>query len=728
MVYTHAMTHANDIPKSNVKARRNVMGPGHSVERLFNGLNKWEMEQRISTGLPAPNQSGKYSALLEDPWNRIFPDFPRPDWERLIQEAYFCNSRDGLWLLARRLPPIDDIDPPRPPTERDPQQMVISAPTGACQLVDAPPGTGKTYCLLKRLRHLVDQHLTRNLRGEALVLTFSRTAKAELKARAASEFPGNDHNQRPEFRTIDSLTVELLQVACNESEANHDKRKRRLLSVLANQGKPCENASARLARYKWIFIDEFQDIIGLNGRTLLRIIELATEGRKRHGADEEGKKPPGLLVLGDHRQYINFFQLERITDEEDRNLVPEKFIEMLRKLLASHDAKLETIKLDKIYRAGDSGLLPKLMGQVRSTLDRALRPASDLKECWRQLVGDIKGTYQFAYDRSGFLNTIMNGMPHEGAVSGRFGILTRSNASARKLASVCMADPEVGPKVNLVQSPEGLGFPGWLGMLLNGCGGGNLADHGVFNAAYGMVPGARKPSPEDAREYISEAAGALGLAMHQQIDAKSFLVALENSDEPSELRLVSDPQGFWISTVHQSKGRQFPDVFLDESGLLPDALQGQDRDRQLESIRITYVAATRAMSGIHRIGDNAFSGMVDWDLETLPTGGIGDIECWKNWYYSLGDDGWKDARETIWMAYQNGLSLRIRHANGQWHLLIGNRLQIPLNEQYNALLITKAGNQGNAAIFDCQILDVRSRASEGKVFLMPILSGDLRRI
>ena len=720
---------------SNIKARRNVMslpcGPADAqrysqyLERFFKSLNKWELDQRLVTGLPQPDNSEGFLELQQLEWPQ---NIDRPDWHQVILGAINFNQRDGHWLKWIEPDPLRIVvPPPPPPPKEDPQERIIKANAGACQLVDAAPGTGKTYCLLRRLRHLVDQGLTRNLQAEALVLTFSRTAKAEAKARAAAEFMGNDGTQKPEFRTIDSLAVELLEVACGESVADHDTRKTRLLAVLNGGGQPYESVIARLARYKWIFIDEFQDIIGLNGRTLLRIIELSIEGRKRHGTTEEGRKPPGLLVLGDHRQYINFFQLKSINDSDDRDLVPEVFIRKLKLLLSNHQARLETIRLEKIYRAGSTGRLPELMVQVRDILDRALQCNSDLANLWALLVGKIRSEAQFSVDRSGLLNLIRNGQPHEGAVSGRFGLLSRSNSRARRLASICMADSGLRSRVNLVQSPEGMGFPGWLGLMLlddDGAPVGNLADDAVFAQAYSRIPGQMKPRPDEAKDYINEAAGALGLVWQGQMEAHDFLEALQGGDEPSELRLVSDPQGIWISTVHQSKGRQFPDVFLDESELLPDALQGDSRDAQLESVRITYVAATRAMSEIHRIGKGVFRGLVDWNMDG--PGGIDDIEHWENWYHSH-QGNWGEARESLWESYMNGWPLMISHSMGRWQLHIGFT-PIDFNEYYDKEFAQRAGALGNNARFECQILDVRCRAVGGNVFLMPILSGDLRRI
>ena len=712
------------VPRSNVNARRNLVAVTNP-SRLLSCLTWWELEQREALGLLSqPNVSILPSS------KKALQDIPSPDWIKIVSKSMQINKRKGMWLLWAEPPPVSHFPPVNSTIshcKEDPQLQIIKAHPSACQLVDAPPGTGKTYCLLKRLRYLADGGYTRNLRAEALVLTFSRTAKAEVKCRAAIEFQGLDGTQQPEFRTIDSLAVELLNIANGQSESDHDKRKRILLSVLTSDSVELDNVSTRLARYKWIFIDEFQDIIGLNGRTLLRFIELAIHGRKTLGTSAEGRLPPGLLVLGDHRQYINFFQLQNIVEPQDKGLVPEAFIDRLRTLLQNHGSQLQTISLQKIYRADSSSHLSRLMSNVRDILDDALRPASHLDTCWENLVAAIHHSDPIPCDRTGLINLLRDGPAVDGAVSGRFGVLTRSNASARKFASICMEDGQLRSRVNLVQSPEGMGFPGWLGMLLVDAQG-DLANDGVLNNALNNVPGNMKPNLQEAKEYIREAASALGLIKQNQISAVSLLEALDGSDEPSELRLVSDPQGIWISTVHQSKGRQFPDVFLDQSGLLGNQLYGINRDEQLESIRITYVAATRAMKTIHQASGAEVNSLVDWqsDKLQLSNGGIDDINYWENWYYSL-QKSWDNARNTLWSFFSNSTNLTIRHQAGAWCLVFDNHL-IEFNRQYNIMIEKEAKLDGINAIFRCRILDIRSRVSGGNVFLMPVLSGCLKQI
>jgi superfamily I DNA/RNA helicase len=55
----------------------------------------------------------------------------------------------------------------------DEQQQVIERPADSRTLVIAPAGSGKTYTLVRRLDHLLDEGLSND---EILMLSFSRAA------------------------------------------------------------------------------------------------------------------------------------------------------------------------------------------------------------------------------------------------------------------------------------------------------------------------------------------------------------------------------------------------------------------------------------------------------------------------------------------------------------------------------------------------------------------------
>ncbi|MEU4800832.1 UvrD-helicase domain-containing protein [Actinosynnema sp. NPDC023587] len=182
----------------------------------------------------------------------------------------------------------------------DPDQRAAAAAGGGPLLIIAGPGTGKTRTLTHRIAHLVTE------RGvppeECLAITFTRRAAEEMAERLVALAPGHAH--RLTVVTFHSLGVRMLrehhaaaglpadfgiadpdrQVEVALSVAGGDKEARRLveegdeqykkalraqdlvdfddlvalpLALLENDA---ELVTAYRARYRWISVDEYQDV------------------------------------------------------------------------------------------------------------------------------------------------------------------------------------------------------------------------------------------------------------------------------------------------------------------------------------------------------------------------------------------------------------------------------------------------------------------------------------
>ncbi|HSA24067.1 MAG TPA: UvrD-helicase domain-containing protein, partial [Myxococcota bacterium] len=100
---------------------------------------------------------------------------------------------------------------PLPP---DPDQQAAILHSGGPLLVVAGPGSGKTRTLTERLAHLVT---ARGFAPEAcLVLTFTRRAADELRARVCALLPGQ--GERAQVSTFHALCLALLQRHPGEAE------------------------------------------------------------------------------------------------------------------------------------------------------------------------------------------------------------------------------------------------------------------------------------------------------------------------------------------------------------------------------------------------------------------------------------------------------------------------------------------------------------------------------
>ena len=86
------------------------------------------------------------------------------------------------------------------------QKEAVNHLYGPC-LVIAPPGSGKTKCLVERVVHLISVH--HQAPEKILVVTFTKDAACEMKERFCKQFVS--HGKLPFFGTFHSLFLSILK-------------------------------------------------------------------------------------------------------------------------------------------------------------------------------------------------------------------------------------------------------------------------------------------------------------------------------------------------------------------------------------------------------------------------------------------------------------------------------------------------------------------------------------
>ncbi len=163
----------------------------------------------------------------------------------------------------------------------DEQLVVIDGPAMARTLVEADPGTGKTFALIARSIHLAEEL------GEAvLVLSFTRAVVAEIRRRAA-EIGG----ARLETSTIDGYAARVLLSAGLDLKDSFDATIRAATALVREHPE-------LVPRPGHVLVDEVQDLGGPRLEFVLTIL---------------GHAERGFTALGDPKQAIYSWQGE----EED---------------------------------------------------------------------------------------------------------------------------------------------------------------------------------------------------------------------------------------------------------------------------------------------------------------------------------------------------------------------------------------------------------------------------
>lgn len=138
------------------------------------------------------------------------------------------------------------------------QEIVIEADLDKQIVVNAPPGTGKTYTVSKKIEYIVNNSVASL--EEILIICFSRSAVKEIKKRL-----GIKEEQKKEItiRTIDSFCSWVIKEIEEENykqifnNTTYDSRIEYVLKLLQNN----ENLQKSIKNMKHIIIDEVQDIV-----------------------------------------------------------------------------------------------------------------------------------------------------------------------------------------------------------------------------------------------------------------------------------------------------------------------------------------------------------------------------------------------------------------------------------------------------------------------------------
>lgn len=157
-------------------------------------------------------------------------------------------------------------------TDRDLQDVVIRAPIDKKILVNAGPGTGKTYTLVERLKYMIAKIKDVDPQ-EIMVLSFSRAAIKEIGNRVFENSDLEDSKYWDlnliDIRTFDSFATYLITEVEPEydlSEKNYDERIEIAINII--QKNPDIFSSI-----KHLIIDEIQDLVGIRAKLVQVILE-----------------------------------------------------------------------------------------------------------------------------------------------------------------------------------------------------------------------------------------------------------------------------------------------------------------------------------------------------------------------------------------------------------------------------------------------------------------------
>ncbi len=424
------------------------------------------------------------------------------------------------------------------------QSAVLDAPANARLLVDAGPGTGKTYVACHRVADLISQGVAPS---RIWMVSFTRTAVAEIRSRIGGALENPDDAMGVRIATLDSHAWSL--------QSGFDANARLTGSYEDNIAATLERVRQddllreELEGLRHLVVDEAQDILAVRADLALALIEALDPGC-------------GVTVFADEAQSIYGF-----SEEPEPGQVRGQ---TLARRLRGKD--FEAVRLDHIHRT-DCPRLQTIFRDVRGALLEWSGSIEDLDTHVREEL------HRLAHGQTG--------APHEldlAALGDNALILLRRRVDVLSLSNL---NGKVPHRLRMSGMPASVAP--WLARLLWDYVQPRLS-RTTFDALW--AERVRTGDPHGAWSLLVEIASGPGGV----IDLKRLREVLGRASPPA---IFCEPEfgheGPVLGTIHASKGREADEVYL----FLPHSSHDEHGHEEAgideaEEVRVLFVGATRA--------------------------------------------------------------------------------------------------------------------------------------
>jgi hypothetical protein len=459
------------------------------------------------------------------------------------------------------------------------QDTVVLAPSSKRMLINAGPGTGKTWTLIERIINLVDYQ---GVDPETiLVLCFSKAAVEVIRRRLANAANQNRVSEvinHVDVRTFDSFASQVLYWVKDDSEydnlkyyeigrLNYDER----ISLFIMLVKELPELISQCAHF---IVDEVQDLVKDRARMVLEIIRsIPIEA--------------GVTLFGDSCQSIYDYQIGN--DSMSSN--------QFYKVMCERMNNFHYYTFIRNYRQDDT--LAKMGDNYRRVILIGNHKQCDVH--FNTTVEKLISKYE-VYDAASINTCDLSNLIGKGTV----GILTRTNGQALKISAALR---EKGIEHNLRKRLSDNSLNKWIALIFNeyyhtSIDGEEFAEayRGVYHAGSGHSEEDIWNILRDTARTSAERIGVREILRGLMTNARSLLLFSEESD--SQLT---------VTNIHRGKGREFDTVLVENSIFA-------EEDKTIEEHKVCYVALTRPKKFIYRVSARA---------EFMRIDKVGDGRCFK---------------------------------------------------------------------------------------------------
>ena len=438
------------------------------------------------------------------------------------------------------------------------QEDFIHMPLNSDIVVNAGPGTGKTYALIKRLMYLIK---TGELAADTiLILCFTNAAADVIRTRlkkVASENNMNKEYEEIEIRTFDSFATNILyMVHSNDSTytlsgKDYEDRIRLLNDELMSNTAIMENC-------RYFVVDEIQDLVGVRAEMVLSILKsLPDTGH--------------FCLLGDKCQAIYDYSVSNGLNMMNSDMFYKKIFKAY--------PEAEYIEFFANHR----------FSEKRVQLLQPLRQA--LMEDDNQAVVDSLAAISNQYQKGTLKESLMHFDQQEIDKlrdGGSIAFLTRQNAEALRLSTAfhnCQIEHSI-----LLPSEKPC-YAGWIGSFFSGYHD-EIVDEDRFLNHFRECM-----NQKESGEMYWQALIETQEKKHGPFYVSDLLhgILQRGHNKLFFLDTKKESGSITISTIHRSKGKEYDVVCL------PNSVLDIKKDTAEEEGKVSYVALTRSKKATYLI-------------------------------------------------------------------------------------------------------------------------------
>lgn len=621
-------------------------------------------------------------------FRRALAALGRPDDDSLLQWSIDDNARERLAAWTRMPTTEDSLQQPDPD-----QDGVVGAMPEARILVEAPPGSGKTWVACRRVGSLVERGVSP---ARIWMISFTRTAVAEMRSRIASFLaePSRAHDVR--IVTIDSLAWRLRKGFADPDDTLSTGHEAGIEETLALLGNGDVQLLDFIQGIEHVIVDEAQDLTGDRCRLIAALVARLSPNC-------------GVTVFEDRAQAIYGFNDKQASSSLAKKLSDDSLLGFeCRSLGTDHRTK--------------NPALTKLFVEARSIATRVGMMSVDR-------YNSVRSAIEATADRAAPM----------GQGSSDTLVLFRSRAemlvsSSELWASRSEFRVRFTGRQEIVQP--------WIGALLVSCRSDRL-ERKNFDSLWRQL----RPLPLLPRDAAWSILRRIAGAGNASIDLRRLAERLSVQPPPLEAQQtdLGPPTGPLLTTIHGAKGREADEVRL----MLSRRPENEPKGGWGEEARVLFVGATRARSRLvlgsssvflrrqegtgRRWQRWAWGGRNDARAEI---GLDGDVDPSPP---VLADDGTNDLQTLLWKHSWRPLALRAEREDGIYVLRVDEgtaegRLIGRMTNAFSKSLRSLAAEANGEGTFlprrirgfhmvAARTVAISSQSEEPRFWLSPVIAG-----